>query len=78
MTIIKGVFLLILVLVAFSLFTFKAPKGDVAMSGLAGAAVATFFIEAIFKYILGDFIGIAFLGEVGEAAGSMGGQLQLF
>jgi fructose-specific phosphotransferase system IIC component len=75
MTIIKGVLLLILVLVAFSLFTFKAPKGEAAMSGLAGAAVATFFIEAIFKYILGDFIGIAFLGEVGEAAGSMGGPI---
>lgn len=72
MEILKGILLLLLVLVCFSLFTFKAPKGETAMSGLAGAAVATFFIEAIFKYILGDFVGVKFLGEVGASAGSMG------
>ena len=42
------------------------------MGGLADAAVATFLVEAIFKYICGDFIGISFLGEVGTASGSMG------
>lgn len=68
----KGIGALLLTLVAFSVFTMKFPKGDKAMSGLADAAVATFLVEAIFKYICGDFAGIAFLGEVGAASGSMG------
>lgn len=68
----KGIFALLLMLVGFSLFTLKFPKGDKAMGGLADAAVATFLVEAIFKYICGDFAGIAFLGEVGAASGSMG------
>lgn len=55
LTIIKGVSLLFLTLVLFSLFSFKAPKGDKAMSGLAGAAIASFLVEAIHKYISGDF-----------------------
>ena len=68
----KGIGALLLTLVAFSVFTMKFPKGDKAMSGLADAAVATFLVEAIFKYICGDFAGVAFLGEVGAASGSMG------
>ena len=68
----KGIGMLLLTLAAFSLFTLKFPKGDKAMGGLADAAVATFLVEAIFKYICGDFAGIAFLGEVGTASGSMG------
>ena len=43
------------------------------MSGLANAAVATFLVEAVLKYIFGDLIGISFLGEVGAMSGSMGG-----
>ena len=73
MKIVEGLSLLGLVLVAFSLFSFKAPKGQAAMSGLAGAAVATFLVEAIHKYIFGDFAGISFLGSVGSASGTMGG-----
>ena len=68
----KGIGALLLTLVAFSVFTMKFPKGDKAMGGLADAAVATFLVEAIFKYICGDFAGIAFLGEVGTASGGMG------
>ena len=68
----KGIGMLLLTLAAFSVFTLKFPKGDKAMGGLADAAVATFLVEAIFKYICGDFAGIAFLGEVGTASGSMG------
>ena len=68
----KGIGALLLTLVAFSVFTMKFPKGDKAMSGLADAAVATFLVEAIFKYICGDFAGVAFLGEVGAASGGMG------
>lgn len=68
----KGIGALLLTLAAFSLFSLKFPKGDKAMGGLADAAVATFLVEAIFKYICGDFAGIAFLGEVGTASGGMG------
>ena len=68
----KGIGALLLALVAFSVFSLKFPKGDKAMSGLADAAVATFLVEAIFKYICGDFAGIAFPGEVGAASGGMG------
>ncbi|SFB00201.1 Phosphotransferase system, fructose-specific IIC component [Clostridium frigidicarnis] len=71
--ILKGMGLLLFTLGLFSLFSFKAPKGSKAMSGLANAAVATFLVEAIHKYISGDFLNFAFLGEVGSVAGSMGG-----
>ncbi|MDR5659295.1 PTS sugar transporter subunit IIC [Serpentinicella sp. ANB-PHB4] len=73
MEILKGMSLLVLILILFSGFSLKAPKGSKAMSGLAGAAVATFLIEAIHKYINGDFLNLTFLGEVGNVAGSMGG-----
>jgi len=72
MIFVKGIGTLLLTLAGFSVFSMKFPKGDKAMGGLADAAVATFLVEAIFKYICGDFVGIAFLGEVGGAAGSMG------
>ncbi len=73
MEIIKGMGLLILSLIMFSVFSLKMPKGQKAMSGLANAAVATFLIEAIHKYIGGDLLKVRFLGEVGSASGSMGG-----
>ena len=73
MMFVKGVGALILTLVVFSIFSMKCPKGDKAMSGLADAAVATFLVQAIFQYICGDFLGIEFLGTVGESAGAMGG-----
>ncbi|MTI67057.1 MAG: PTS sugar transporter subunit IIC [Firmicutes bacterium] len=71
----KGIGLLVLTLIVFSGFSLKAPKGDKAMSGLAGAAVATFLVEAVHKYISGDFFHLAFLGEVGSSSGSMGGPI---
>lgn len=70
---IKGIGCLLLTLVVFSLFSTKCPKGDKAMGGLANAAVTTFLVEAIYKYIGGDFLGFQFLGEVGGVAGTMGG-----
>ena len=73
MEMIKGIFLLLVVLALFSLFSMKAPKGSKAMSGLANAAVASFLVEAIHSYITGDFLGIQFLKDVGTSAGSMGG-----
>ena len=65
MLFIKGIGCLLIALAIFSAFSMKAPKGDKAMNGLAGAAVATFLVEALFKYIGGDLLGISFLGELG-------------
>lgn len=68
-----GLGLLFIVLVLFSLFSMKMPKGQQAMSGMADAAVASFLVEAIHKFILGDALGIPFFFEVGNLAGSLGG-----
>ena len=73
LTILSGVGLLVATLAVFSLFSLKMPKGSLAMEGMANAAVATFIVEAIHKYITGDLLGFEFLGQVGEASGSMGG-----
>ncbi|WP_077211994.1 PTS sugar transporter subunit IIC [Bacillus dakarensis] len=73
MEIIKGTALLLLVLACFSLFSYKAPKGMKAMAALAGAACAAFLVEAFQLFVGGDLLGIEFLGEVGSAAGGMGG-----
>ena len=60
LTIISGVGLLLLTLAGFSLFSMKAPKGSEAMSGMANAAIATFLIEAVHKYITGDLFNLDF------------------
>lgn len=43
------------------------------MGALASAAIATFLVEAFQRYVGGDLLNIAFLGELGDAAGDMGG-----
>lgn len=73
MEILKGLGLLFITLGLFSFFSLKAPKGSAAMSGLANAAIATFLVEAIHKYIAGDFLSSTFLGQVGDISGNMGG-----
>lgn len=73
LTIISGVGLLVLALAAFSLFSLKMPKGQLAMSGMANAAVATFLVEAVHRYISGDLLGFKFFQEMGETVGSFGG-----
>lgn len=73
LTILSGVGLLLVTLAAFSLFSLKMPKGQLAMSGMANAAVATFLVEAVHKYITGDLLGFDFFRTVGETSGSMGG-----
>ena len=73
MEIIQGIGLLLLCLALFTLFSFKAPKGTQAMSGMAAAAIVSFLVEAIQYYIGGDVLGISFLGELGATAGGMGG-----
>lgn len=73
MEILKGTMLLLIVLAGFSLFSLKAPKGMKAMGALAGAATASFLVEAFQFYVGGDLFGFAFLKSVGAAAGNMGG-----
>ena len=73
MEILKGTVLLLIVLAGFSLFSLKAPKGMKAMGALAGAATASFLVEAFQYYVGGDLLGFTFLKDVGAAAGSMGG-----
>ncbi|GAB3062128.1 PTS sugar transporter subunit IIC [Virgibacillus ainsalahensis] len=73
MEIIKGTVLLLIVLAFFTFFSYKAPRGMKAMGALASAAIATFLVEAFQRYVGGDLLNIEFLGEVGDAAGSMGG-----
>ncbi|MFR1729412.1 MAG: PTS sugar transporter subunit IIC, partial [[Clostridium] hylemonae] len=64
-TIVSGIGLLLVTLAGFSLFSLKMPKGQLAMSGMANAAIATFLIEAVHKYITGDLLGIAFFHSLG-------------
>ncbi|WP_047384570.1 MULTISPECIES: PTS sugar transporter subunit IIC [unclassified Cetobacterium] len=73
MELLKGSVLLLLVLAFFTGFSLKAPKGMKAMGALAGAATASFLVEAFQLYVGGDLLGIKFLGDVGASAGSMGG-----
>lgn len=73
LTILSGVGLLLVTLAAFSLFSLKMPKGQLAMSGMANAAIATFLVEAVHKYITGDLLGFEFFHTVGETAGGLGG-----
>lgn len=73
MELIKGVGFLLLTLAVFSIFSFKAPKGSQAMSGMANAAIATFLVEAIHSYITGDTMGLLFVKQVGVSAGALGG-----
>lgn len=73
LTIISGVLLMALTLVMFSAFSLKAPKGEEAMQGLAQAAVATFLVEAIHKYVNGELFGNLYLESLGSLFGQMGG-----
>lgn len=68
-----GLGMLLIVLVVFSLFSMKMPKGQEAMSGMADAAIASFLVEAVHKYILGDALGLSLFWETGNGAGSLGG-----
>lgn len=73
MKIFYGIGLLLLTLAGFSLFTAKMPKGQKAMSGMANAAIASFLIEAVHKYITGDIFNIEFFKVLGSTSGSLGG-----
>ncbi len=72
-TVLSGVGLLLVTLAVFSLFSLKMPKGQKAMSGMANAAIATFLVEAVHKYILGDLLNVSFFQTLGATSGSLGG-----
>lgn len=69
MDLLIGTLFLILVLIIFTLFTYKAPNGMRAMGALANAAIATFLVEAFNKYVGGEVFGIKFLEELGGCCG---------
>lgn len=73
MDLLIGTAFLVLVLVIFTLFTYKAPNGMRAMGALANAAIATFLVEAFNKYVGGRVFHNDFLEQVGAAAGDLGG-----
>ncbi|MGB3161652.1 PTS sugar transporter subunit IIC [Carnobacterium sp.] len=73
MDILFGTLLLLLVLVFFTLFNYKAPQGSKAMGALASAACASFLVEAFHLAFFGNVLNIEFLKEVGGANGSLGG-----
>lgn len=73
MDLLIGTLFLFLVLVIFTLFTYKAPNGMRAMGALANATIATFLVEAFNKYVGGEVFGIQFLEELGDSAGGLGG-----
>lgn len=70
---IAGLGFLLGTLALFSVFSLKFPKGSEAMSGMANAAVTSFLIEAVHRYISGDLLGVTFLGTVGSINGSLSG-----
>lgn len=65
--------LLLVVLVVFTLFSYKAPQGMKAMGALAGASCSSFLVEAFHSSFLGNILNIEFLKKVGETNGSLGG-----
>ncbi|WP_114167362.1 PTS sugar transporter subunit IIC [Exiguobacterium sp. TNDT2] len=73
MVIIQGIGLLLLILVLFTLFSYKAPFGMKAMGALAGAAIASFLVEAFNAYAIGGLLPLSLYEEVGQAAGSLSG-----
>lgn len=73
MEVFKGTLLLVLVLTAFTVFSYKAPHGMKAMGALANAACATFLVEAIQFSLLGSTMQIPFLTELGSISGGLGG-----
>lgn len=73
MVIIQGIALLLLILSLFTLFSYKAPSGMKAMGALAGAAIASFLVEAFNAYAIGGLLPLDLYEEVGKAAGTLSG-----
>ncbi|WP_084184956.1 PTS sugar transporter subunit IIC [Salinicoccus luteus] len=73
-----GIGLLILLLAFFTLFTYYAPHGDKAMGALAAAAIATFLVEALQSFVIGDIFSLGFFQEAGTEAGLLSGVIVAF
>lgn len=73
-----GTGLLLLILVFFTVFTYYAPDGRAVMGALATAAIATFLVEALQGFVLGDIFDIKFLKETGSLAGTLSGVIVAF
>ncbi|MFD1672367.1 PTS sugar transporter subunit IIC [Agrilactobacillus yilanensis] len=73
MQIVIGVLVLLAVIAALTLFTFKAPNGKKAISALSGAACATFLPQAFLSYAIGGVFHIDFIKQIGDTMGSLGG-----
>ena len=73
-----SIILLLVILVIFTLFTYYAPYGSDVMGALATAAIATFLVEALQRYVIGDIFNIPFLQETGTVAGELSGVIVAF
>ncbi len=73
-----GILLLLVILIFFTLFTYYAPYGADVMGALAGAAIATFLVEALQRFVIGDILGIEFFQETGLEAGLLSGVIVAF
>ena len=73
-----GILLLLLILIFFTLFTYYAPYGADVMGALAGAAIATFLVEALQRFVIGDIFGLEFFREAGLEAGLLSGVIVAF
>ncbi|MCG1010495.1 PTS sugar transporter subunit IIC [Salinicoccus sp. ID82-1] len=75
---IVGIGLLVLLLAFFTVFTYYAPHGDKAMRALAAAAIATFLVEALQSFVIGDIFSLGFFQEAGTEAGLLSGVIVAF
>lgn len=73
-----GILLLLVILVFFTIFTYYAPYGADVMGALAGAAIATFLVEALQRFVIGDIFGLEFFHETGLEAGLLSGVIVAF
>jgi uncharacterized membrane protein len=73
-----SILLLLFILAVFTLFTYYAPYGSDVMGALATAAIATFLVEALQRYVFGDIFSLPFLQETGTMAGELSGVIVAF
>src|SRR5690625_3776617 len=73
-----GILLLLVILLFFASFTYCSPDGADVMGALAGAAIATFLVEALQRFVIGDIFGLEFFHETGLEAGLLSGVIVAF
>ena len=70
-----GIGLLLVILIFFTLFTHFAPYGSKVMGAFAGAAIATYLVEALNSFVIGDLFNLSFFQEAGTVAGGLDGAI---